>query len=170
MHRTDNLVVAASAHRLAIATYRHTGVFPAAERFGMTSQMRRAAVSIASNIAEGCGRSSNRELLRFLYYASGSTSELACRLRIATQLGFGDRESAESHRVAVVRVGKLPTQLITALRTESEPANQPTSSPAHRRHGVNAINFPNSRHVTSTTPLSLSACLNSGEPSTSKSR
>ena len=94
MQSAKNLVVADYAHRLAISTYRHTDSFPASERLGLTAQMRRAAVSIASNIAEGCGRRSNRELLPYLYIAAGSARELACQLRIATELGLGKAASA----------------------------------------------------------------------------
>src|SRR5689334_18692896 len=104
MQDARNLVVAEFAHRLAVATYRHTESFPAAERFGITAQMRRAAVSIASNIAEGCGRRSNRELLQFLYIALGSASELTCQLRIATDLGFGNPGSAIHLRTETNRV------------------------------------------------------------------
>jgi four helix bundle protein len=118
MEDTTNLVVTEFAHRLAIAMYRHTVSFPAAERFGITSQMRRAAVSVASNIAEGCGRRSNRELLTFLYIAIGSARELACQLRIATELGFGDPSSAEELNTETMRVIKMLTRLITYLRTE----------------------------------------------------
>ena len=118
MQDTGNLVVSEYAHRLAVATYRHTESFPSGERFGITSQMRRAAVSIASNIAEGCGRRSNRELLQFLYMASGSASELICQLRIATDLGFGDPESAEQLKGEIKRVVKMLTRLITFLRTQ----------------------------------------------------
>ncbi|MFL5616952.1 MAG: four helix bundle protein [Gemmatimonadaceae bacterium] len=119
MQRTTNLIVAECAHQLALATYRHTDSFPASERFGITSQMRRAAVSVSSNIAEGCGRRSNRELLAFLYYSSGSASELACQLRLATDLGFGDALSAEQLRLQTLRVAKMLSRLITALRKQS---------------------------------------------------
>jgi len=118
MQDTKNLVVAEYAHRLAIAIYRHTASFPAAERFGITSQMRRAAVSVASNIAEGCGRRGNRELLTFLYISIGSARELACQLRIATELGFGDPASAEILSAETMRVIKMLTRLITYLRTQ----------------------------------------------------
>jgi four helix bundle protein len=118
MQNTKNLVVAEYAHRLAIAMYRHTGSFPAAERFGITSQMRRAAVSVASNIAEGCGRRSNRELLTFLYIAVGSAREIQCQIRIATELGFGDPQSAEGLSTETVRIIKMLTRLITYLRTQ----------------------------------------------------
>jgi four helix bundle protein len=118
MQDARNLVVTEYAHRLAVATYRHTESFPSAERFGVAAQMRRAAVSIASNIAEGCGRRSNRELLQFLYIASGSASELACQLRIATDLGFGDPESAEHLGSETRRVTKMLSRLITFLRNQ----------------------------------------------------
>ena len=80
--------------------------------------MRRASVSVASNIAEGCGRRGNRELLSFLYIAVGSARELACQLRIATELGFGDPSSAESLNTETMRVIKMLTRLITYLRTQ----------------------------------------------------
>ena len=118
MQNSGNLVVAEYAHRLAVATYRHTESFPSAERFGLTSQMRRAAVSIASNIAEGCGRKSNRELLAFLYIAAGSAKELTCQLRIATDLGFGDPASAEQLSSECKRVAKMLSRLITFLRAQ----------------------------------------------------
>ena len=78
--------------------------------------MRRAAVSIASNIAEGCGRRSNRELLTFLYFAVGSAKELACQLRIATDLGYSDSASADLLREQIMRVSKMLSRLITFLR------------------------------------------------------
>ena len=118
MQDTGNLVVAEYAHRLAVATYRHTESFPPVERFGITSQMRRAAVSIASNIAEGCGRRSNRELLQFLYIASGSAKELTCQLRIATDLGFGDPASAERLSAETKRVAKMLARLVSFLRRQ----------------------------------------------------
>jgi four helix bundle protein len=118
MQNSGNLVVAEYAHLLAVATYRHTESFPSVERFGITSQMRRAAVSIASNIAEGCGRRSNRELLSYLYIAAGSAKELACQLRIATDLGYGDPSSAERLTAETNRVAKMLARLITSLRAQ----------------------------------------------------
>lgn len=118
MQNSRNLLVGEHAHRLAILTYRHTDSFPSAESFGLTSQMRRAAVSIASNIAEGCGRRSNRELLTFLYVSAGSASELACQLRIATELGLGDPTSAEQLAVEVQRVARMLNRLITFHRAQ----------------------------------------------------
>ncbi|MFL5620134.1 MAG: four helix bundle protein [Gemmatimonadaceae bacterium] len=84
------LEVSVRARELAVAVYGSTGLFPAHERYGLAGQMRRAAVSIASNIAEGTGRGGDRELLRFLYIALGSATELAIQVDLALALGFLD--------------------------------------------------------------------------------
>ena len=89
MRDPRKLQVAIRASALAVATYRFAASFPASERFGLAAQMRRAAVSVASDIAEGCGRGGERDFLRFLYIAHGSASELAIQLAIAVELGFG---------------------------------------------------------------------------------
>jgi len=73
---------------LAKIVYRLTERFPAEERFGLTSQMRRAAVSVPSNIAEGQARQGTREFLQFLSHASGSLGELETQLLLSVQLGF----------------------------------------------------------------------------------
>ena len=70
------------------AIYRLTANFPDIERFGLISQMRRSAVSIPSNIAEGAGRESKREFRNFLSYSQGSISELETQLIISSRLGF----------------------------------------------------------------------------------
>jgi four helix bundle protein len=70
------LTVWQRSHDLVLAIYDATARFPDAERYGLTSQAKRAAVSIPSNIAEGCGRETNNELRRFLFVAMGSASEL----------------------------------------------------------------------------------------------
>jgi four helix bundle protein len=71
-----NLEVWKLAHQLTLAAYRETRSFPTDERFGLTSQIRRAASSIPANIAEGCGRRGDAEFHRFLQMAMGSASEL----------------------------------------------------------------------------------------------
>ena len=108
--------MAARAEELAVAVYRHTATFPPAERFGLTVQMRRAAVSIASNIAEGCGRRGNRALLAFLYIATGSASELDCQLKISSRLGYGDSHSADSLRLELQHVARMLASLVRFLR------------------------------------------------------
>lgn len=86
-----------AARRLAGAVYRVTHAFPREELFGMTSQMRRCAVSIGSNIAEGCGRFGHREFRRFLSIAAGSASELEHQLLLAQDLDL--ISTSESQRL-----------------------------------------------------------------------
>ena len=76
------------AHRFTLDIYKITSTFPKEELYGLTSQMRRAAVSIPSNIAEGSGRDTQAELARFVHIASGSTSELEYQLLLAHDLGY----------------------------------------------------------------------------------
>ena len=86
MRDFKELKVWQKAHRCVLEIYRDTGSFPADERFGLTAQIRRAAVSIASNIAEGCGRGGDKELARFLAIAAGSASEVEYQLLLAHDL------------------------------------------------------------------------------------
>ncbi len=88
MRNYRDLVVWEKAHRLALAVYKNTRAFPNDERFGLTSQMRRASASIAANLAEGCGRRSDGELGRFIQIAMGSGAELSYHLLLARDLGF----------------------------------------------------------------------------------
>lgn len=75
---------------LAVEIYRLTAAFPKQEQYGLTSQMRRAAVSVASNIAEGHARKTQMELQRYLNIAKGSLAELETQMTIAGELGFAD--------------------------------------------------------------------------------
>ena len=88
MQDFHRLRVATSARRLASQVYDATESFPRDERFGLTSQMRRAAVSVGANIAEGTGRYTNKEFSAFLQVAMGSACELEFEALIATDLGF----------------------------------------------------------------------------------
>jgi four helix bundle protein len=76
------------AHILALNVYCASSSFPKVETFGLTSQIRRAGLSIPTNIAEGCGRNADRELSRFLVIAMGSSSELEYLLQFASDMGF----------------------------------------------------------------------------------
>jgi len=76
------------AHKLCVDVYRVTSKFPRNEIYGLTSQMRRAAVSVASNIAEGMGRNSTNDRIRFFIMSRGSTQELLSQLELAKDLGF----------------------------------------------------------------------------------
>jgi four helix bundle protein len=84
-----DLVVWQRAIELTLAVYKVTSGFPDSERFGLTNQMRRAAVSVASNIAEGYGRSTKGEYILFLGHARGSCSEIETQIVIAKALTFG---------------------------------------------------------------------------------
>ncbi len=86
--RHYDLDVWKDAVRLVRDVYRFTATFPDSERFGLTAQMRRAAVSVPSNIAEGAARGGQRELMRFLAIARGSLAELDTQVWIALDLGF----------------------------------------------------------------------------------
>jgi four helix bundle protein len=82
------LLVWQKSHAMALSIYRATAPFPGPERYGLTSQMRRAAFSIPSNIAEGCGRAGRTELRQFLHVSLGSASELDYFLLLARDLQF----------------------------------------------------------------------------------
>jgi four helix bundle protein len=82
------LQVWGKAHQLTLGIYEVMTTFPKDELYGLTSQMRRAAASIPANIAEGCGRTGDAELARFLQIAMGSASELEYHLLLAHDLGF----------------------------------------------------------------------------------
>ena len=109
------LVVWQKAHRLTLDTYRATTSFPKEEAYGLTSQVRRASSSIPANIAEGCCRSSDGEFRRFLYYATGSASELEYHLLLARDLDFLDQQNytllndqlSEIKRILITFIKKL---------------------------------------------------------------
>ncbi len=88
MRNYRDLRVWVEAHRLTLAVYRATQVFPKDERFGLTSQIRRASASIAANLAEGCGRRSDGEMGRFVQIAMGSGAELSYHLLLAKDFRF----------------------------------------------------------------------------------
>ncbi|MCF8105571.1 MAG: four helix bundle protein [Desulfohalobiaceae bacterium] len=77
---------------IAVDIYQSTETYPAEEKFGLVSQMRRSSVSIPSNIAEGAARNSTKELINFLYVTSGSLSELDTQLELAKRLGYLSHE------------------------------------------------------------------------------
>ena len=76
------------AHRLTLRVYKITKDFPSDEQFGLTVQLRRAAASVPTNIAEGCGRDSERELARFMSIAGGSASEVEYQRLLACDLNY----------------------------------------------------------------------------------
>lgn len=101
---------------LIVLTYRVTETFPKSELYGMVSQMRRAAVGIGSNIAEGCGRSSNAAFRVALDRASGEGSELEFQCVVCLDVGLGGVADVQRLLKATVRVRKMLTRLIIAVR------------------------------------------------------
>ena len=96
--------------------YRSTKCFPPDERYGLTAQLRRSAVAIASNIAEGQGRLSTGEFMQFLGRARGSLHEVQTQLYIANNLGFIPSEGEEQLLAASVEIDKMLSGLLSSLR------------------------------------------------------
>jgi four helix bundle protein len=106
------------SHRLALQVYKVTATFPRAELYGLTSQIRRASVSIPANIAEGCGRSGDAELARFLHIAMGSASELEYHFLLAHDLGLlNDLDYGPLAR-EVTEVKRMLTSFIQTLKAD----------------------------------------------------
>ncbi|MEO8089554.1 MAG: four helix bundle protein [Gemmatimonadales bacterium] len=102
------------SQQLVASIYRLTSGFPAAERFGLSSQMRRAAVSVSANIAEGCGRMGDPELRRFVRISLGSLSELECELLLAGTLQLATQESSSD---LLLKIGSIRGMLQRLHRT-----------------------------------------------------
>ena len=104
------------ADEVAILVYRVTAGFPKEELFGLTSQLRRAAVSVPSNIVEGCARDSEADYLRFLNIAFGSLRELHYQLNLSKRLSFLPHGDSSLLEPTVVETEKVLNGLIRALR------------------------------------------------------
>jgi four helix bundle protein len=111
-----NLDVWHKSHEVALAIYQLTRKFPREELYGLTSQMRRCSVSITANIAEGCGRRGDPELVRFLQIAMGSASELECELLLAHDLGFVTDADYKPLERGVPRLKRMLAALLNSLR------------------------------------------------------
>ena len=120
--RHYDLEVWRESMRLVREVYRLTASFPDEERFGLTSQMRRAAVSIPSNIAEGAARGGTQELLRYLRIARGSLAELDTQMLIARDLGFAPdgRGVQDDIQLLVARLNALISASSKRIAEEPE--------------------------------------------------
>jgi four helix bundle protein len=105
------------SHQLALATYKATQSFPSDERFGLISQARRAATSIPTNIAEGCGRDTDKELAYFLRVAAGSSSELEYLFLAAKDLGYLKADTYTKLDQQVNKVKKMLNGFIKSLQS-----------------------------------------------------
>ena len=120
-----DLVVWQRAVQMSLAIYKLTSSFPVSERFGLTNQLRRAAVSVASNIAEGYGRSTKGEYLQFLGHARGSNCEVQTQLVISEGLGFGTDQTRRLAESLASEVGRMLVAMMGKLQTlnQRRPSN-----------------------------------------------
>jgi four helix bundle protein len=117
----SDLIAWQKAVDLAEAVYRATKAFPKEEQFGLTIQLRRAVVSVPSNIAEGQGRSTTREFLHFLSIAYGSLLEVETQIIIAQRLGYLDTHQKADLLAATGEVGRIVNGLARSLQTGCDP-------------------------------------------------
>jgi len=111
----EDLLVWHRSIQMSLSVYRATMSFPKQEIYGLSSQLRRAAVSVPSNIAEGRGRLTQGEFRQFLGIAQGSNYEVQTQLVIAQELGFGSRDELHSAANLSREVGKMLSALITSI-------------------------------------------------------
>jgi four helix bundle protein len=112
MFSFQKLEVWQMAKKMVVEIYKMTSKFPPEERFGLTSQINRAAVSVASNIAEGSGRTSYKDQAHFTQTAYGSLMEMACQIEITKDLGFISSEQLKQMLTSVVPIANK----LSALR------------------------------------------------------
>ncbi len=119
MKNFRKLVVWEKAHLLTIEIYKATTTFPKDELYGLTSQIRRAAVSVPANIAEGCGRDGDAEFGRFLQIAFGSANELEYHLLLSHDLNFLQKDDYTNFGVKIDEVKRMLSVLIRKLKADS---------------------------------------------------
>lgn len=116
MQSHEDLLVWQKAVRASVLIYQITEKFPAREMYGLSSQLRRAAISVPSNIAEGRRRSTTADFAHFLYIAYGSLAEIETQLLISKELKFISHKEYEELRVSIVEIGKMLHGMIKKLR------------------------------------------------------
>ncbi len=122
------------AHALALAVYRATSAFPSTERFGLVSQMRRAAVSVPANLAESCGRHGDRDQARLRQIAFGSATELECELELARDLAYLPPPEYAALQTSLVEVKRMLAILVLRTRGAARPSGvRPQVSDLRRR-------------------------------------
>jgi four helix bundle protein len=104
------------ADEVVLSIYRITRLFPKEELFGLTSQMRRAAVSVPSNIVEGCARESQIEYLRFLEIAFGSLRELHYQFELSERLGYFKKSEDSTCETKIIETEKVLSALLRSMR------------------------------------------------------
>jgi len=117
IHSYKDLVVWQKAMDLVVAVYNLTEEFPKSEIYGLTSQMRRSAISIPSNIAEGRRRGSRRDYRQFLIIAYGSGAELETQVEIAKRLSFGKNLKYSNVDTLLLEIMKMLNKMLSSLRS-----------------------------------------------------
>jgi four helix bundle protein len=118
MRNYRELEVWEKSHKLTLELYRMSRAFPKEELYGLTSQMRRAAVSIGANLAEGCGRRTSPELARFVRIAMGSASELDYHLLLCLDFSFITSEQYERAAKEPTRIRKMLSGLLASIESQ----------------------------------------------------
>ena len=117
MQDFKELKVWSKAHQLTIEVYKATGEFPRTEQYGLTAQIRQASGSIPANIAEGCGRGSQKEFAQFLQIAIGSANELEYHLLLASDLAYLASGSHRDLNRQLVEVRRMLSSLVLRVRS-----------------------------------------------------
>ena len=133
MRNVDDVRVLERAHLLALSAYRVSRELPRVEMFGLRSQMERAAVSVAANIAEGLGRGTQGDVERFLRIAAGSAVEMAALIRIADELYPIEGQIIDSVREHLDAVRRMLTRFVVTVR---EGRRRPSVSEGRLRPSV----------------------------------
>jgi four helix bundle protein len=125
-----DLVVWQRSMQCCVAVYGLTKEFPRDELYGLTSQLRRASISISSNIAEGHGRGTLPQLMHFLLIARGSTFEVQAQLILARELGFGDPNHLDRCEALCDEISKMLFATLKTLKAKQLASNKPPDHPA----------------------------------------
>ena len=110
----NNYKVWLKSHDLVIDIYQITSAFPKSEQFNLVSQINRASLSVPTNIVEGCGRETQKELIRFLYISSGSAHELEYLILVSSELKF---ISTKDSKTLLKKIDELKKMLFSLIKT-----------------------------------------------------
>ncbi len=102
------------AHELVLDIYQITSTFPKSEQFNLVSQINRASLSVPTNIVEGCGRETQKELIRFLYISSGSAHELEYLILVSSELKF---ISTKDSKTLLKKIDEIKKMLFSLIKT-----------------------------------------------------
>tara|TARA_R110001599_G_scaffold151792_5_gene336789 strand:+ start:22 stop:390 length:369 start_codon:yes stop_codon:yes gene_type:complete len=119
MKNFKELEIWQKGHEMAIDIFNLTKTFPSEEKYGLISQMRRSSQSVPTNIAEGCGRNSQKELLRFCSIAMGSASELEYQLILSKDIGFIKTHDYKDTNEKLLTLKKMLNAFMKYLRTQT---------------------------------------------------